>query len=96
MVTLFGGLTYAVEVTNNYDENSSRQFSIFYDAAIKKPFNPVLLANEMSLVRIALSKETVFENREAIDAQWSPIMEAYCADTGVTLDRIPPDSEPSS
>jgi len=66
VVTLFGGLTYAMEVTDNFEETSSRQFSIFYDAAIKKPFNPVLLANEMSLVRTALSKETVFENREAI------------------------------
>jgi len=90
VVTLFGGLTYAVEVTDNYEENSSRQFSIFYDAAIKKPFNPVLLANEMSLVRVALSSETVFENRNAIDAQWSPILEAYCAAAGIALERILP------
>jgi hypothetical protein len=96
IVTLFGGLTYAVEVTDNYEENSSRQFSIFYDASKKEPFNPVLLANEMSLVRTALSKETVFENREAIDAQWSPIIEAYCADAGVTLERIFPDNVASS
>jgi hypothetical protein len=94
VVTLFGGLTYAVQVTDNYEENSSRQFSIFYDAETKKPFNPVLLANEMSLVRVALSKETVFENREAIDAQWSPIIEAYCANAGIKLERIPPQSPP--
>jgi hypothetical protein len=92
LVTLFGGITYAVEVTDRYEEYSSRQFSIFYDAAIKKPFNPVLLANEMSLVRTALSRETVFENREAIDAQWSPIIETYCSEAGIVLERIPPES----
>jgi len=92
VVTLFGGLTYVVEVTDNYGEASSRQFSIFYDAATKKEFNPVVLANDMSFVRMALSKETVFESREAIDAQWSPIIDAYCADAGITLERIPLDN----
>jgi hypothetical protein len=38
VVTLFGGLTYAVQVTENYAESSSKQFSIFYDAASKKRF----------------------------------------------------------
>ncbi len=89
VVTLFGGLTYVVEVTDNYEETSSRQFSIFYDAAIKKEFNPLVLANEMSLVGMALSKQTVFENRKEIDAQWSPIIESYCANAGVTLEQMP-------
>jgi len=74
VVTLFGGLTYVVQLTENYGEASSRKFSIFYDAATRKRFNPVLLANEMSLIRIALSKESVFENSQLIDAQWSPMI----------------------
>ncbi len=40
LVTLFRGLSYVVEVTPNYQEQSSRMFSIFYDAALKKPLNP--------------------------------------------------------
>jgi len=80
-VTLFGGLTYAVQLTENYTEPSSQQFSIFYDAATRKRFDPILLADEMSLIRIALSKETIFENRKLVDAQWSPLIEVYYADT---------------
>ncbi len=41
-------------------------------------------------------KETVFENRKPIDAQWSQIIEAYCADARVTLERILPDNAASS
>ena len=89
VVTLFGGLTYAVQLTENYAEDSSQQFSIFYDAATRSRFNPVLLANEMSLIRIALSKDSVFEDRKLVDAQWSPLIEAYCADSGLELDVIP-------
>jgi hypothetical protein len=91
VVTIFGGLTYAVQVTENYQESSSRQFSIFYGAATKKQISPVLLANEMSLVRMALSKESIYEDKQAIDVQWSPLLEAYCADVGVQLERIPPE-----
>src|SRR3989442_1026694 len=85
LVTLFGGLSYVVEVTGNYEERSSRLFSIFYDAAVKKPLNPVVLADEKSLIGEVLSKETVFEDRDALDEQWFPILAAYCADAGITL-----------
>jgi hypothetical protein len=37
LVTLFGGLSYVVEVTSKFEERSSKLFSIFYDAAAKKP-----------------------------------------------------------
>ncbi len=94
LVTLFGGLSYVVELTGNYEERSSRLFSIFYDAAVKKPLNPVVLADEMSLIGEVLSKDTVFEDRDAVDEQWFPILAAYCADAGITLERIPPMSTP--
>ena len=90
LVTLFGGLSYVVEVTGNYEERSSRLFSIFYDAAVKKPLNPVVLADEKSLIGEVLSKETVFEDRDALDEQWFPILAAYCADAGITLERLRP------
>ncbi len=94
LVTLFGGLSYVVEVTGNYEERSSRLFSIFYDAALKKPLNPVVLADEMSIIGEVLSKDSVFEDRDAVDEQWFPILAAYCADAGITLERILPESTP--
>jgi hypothetical protein len=94
LVTLFGGLSYVVEVTANYEERSSRLFSIFYDAAVKKPLNPVVLADEMSIIGEVLSKGSVFEDRDAVDEQWFPILAAYCEETGITLERIPPEGAP--
>lgn len=90
LVTLFGGLSYIVEVTGNYDGRLSRHFSIFYDAVVKKPQNPVILADEMSLIGEVLSKASVFEDRDAVDEQWFPIVAAYCADAGIDIERIPP------
>ena len=94
LVTLFGGLSYLVEVTPNYDERSSRLFSIFYDAALKKPLNPVMLADEMTIIGDVLSKNSIFEDRDAVDEQWFPILAAYCADVGIELERIPPTNSP--
>lgn len=94
LVTLFGGLSYVVEVTDNYEEQSSRLFSIFYDAAVKKPLNPVVLADEMSIIGEVLSKNSVFEDRDAVDEQWFPILAAYCAEAGITLERLSPESSP--
>jgi hypothetical protein len=90
LVTLFGGLSYVVEVTRDYEERSSRHFSIVYDAAVKKPLNPVVLNDEMSLIGKVLSHETTFEDRDAIDEQWFPLIAAYCAEAGVALERILP------
>ncbi|HTV60595.1 MAG TPA: hypothetical protein VMJ93_17105, partial [Verrucomicrobiae bacterium] len=67
-------------------------FSIFYDAALKKPLNPVVLADEMAIIGQVLSKDTIFEDRDAVDEQWFPILAAYCADAGIELERISPDS----
>jgi hypothetical protein len=91
LVTLFGGLSYIVEVTGNFDERSSRQFSIFYDAASKKRINPIVLADENSLIGNVLSQDTIFEDRDAVDQQWFPILAAYCAEKGISIERIPPD-----
>jgi hypothetical protein len=94
LVTLFGGLSYIVEVTGKYDERSSRHFSIFFDASVKKPQNPVVLADEMSLIGEVLSKATVFEDQHAVDEQWFPIVADYCADAGIDIERTPPRGTP--
>jgi hypothetical protein len=90
LVTLFGGLSYIVEVSANFTEPTSRHFSIFYDASLKKPLQPVVLADEMSLIGKVLSKETIFEDRNAVDEQWFPLIEAYCAEAGITVEKIRP------
>jgi hypothetical protein len=91
LVTLFGGLSYVVEVTPNYQERSSGMFSLFYDAALKKPLNPVVLADEMVVIGDVLSKNSAFEDRNAVDEQWFPIVEAYCANAGITIERMRPE-----
>jgi len=83
---------YFVEVTDSYQEASSRFFSIFYDAALKKPFNPVSLADEMTIIGDVLSKNSVFEDKGALDGQWFPILTAYCADIGIELGRVRPEA----
>jgi len=88
LVTLFGGLSYLVEVTSNYRERDSRQFSIFYDAATKKRINPIVLADEMTVIGHVLSPATTFEKLEAVDAQWFPIIAAYCAEREIEVERI--------
>lgn len=87
LVTLFGALTYLVVVTENYTGRESKSFSIFYDAGQQKRFYPVVLANEQSLVDKVLSKATKFENRQAIDDQWYPVMAAYCEQAGIPISR---------
>ena len=51
VVTLFGGLTYRVDLTTDYTERESRQFSIFYDANLKKRVNPIVLYDDWLLCR---------------------------------------------
>jgi hypothetical protein len=88
VVTLFGGLSYVVEVTANYTELQSRQFSIFYDAESKKRTNPIVLADEMTVIGHVLSPASTFENRKAVDAQWYPVITAFCAQKGLIVERI--------
>jgi HNH endonuclease len=92
LVTLFGGLSYVVEVTDRYEEPSSRLFSIFYDTALKKPFNPMILADEMMIIGDVLSKNSAFEDKDALDEQWFPILANYCAEIGIELERIRPEA----
>ena len=72
LVTLFGGISYLVNVTKNYTEKKSRQFSIFYDADAKKQFTPIVLADEMTLIGHVLSPATKFEDPTAVHEQLSP------------------------
>jgi hypothetical protein len=88
LVTLFGGLSYLTEVTTEYTEGESKQFSIFYDAASKKRVNPIVLADEMTLIGHVLSPATKFENRTAVDEQWFPIVSAFCSEKGIEARRI--------
>ena len=88
LVTLFGGLSYLVEVAVNYAEAQSRQFNIFYDARTKVRENRIVLADEMTLIGHTLSPATKFEDREAVDAQWYPIVAGFCADKGTVVERI--------
>ena len=88
LVTLFGGLSYIVQVTDKFEEGSSKQFSVFYDAVVKERTKLIVLADEMTLIGKVLSKETVFENPDAVDEQWFPIIAAYCAEAGVPVERI--------
>jgi hypothetical protein len=92
LVTLFGGVSYLVEVTSNYEERSSKLFSIFYDAFLKKPLEPVVLADEMAIIEEVLSPNSVFEDPDAVDEQWFPILASYCADAGIELSRIRPEA----
>jgi hypothetical protein len=88
LVTLFGGISYIVGVTNNYAEKESKQFSIFYDADSKKRFTPVVLADEMTLIGHVLSPATSFEDPTAVHEQWSPILNEFCAQKGVIVEPI--------
>ena len=90
LVTLFGGLSYIVEVTADYNQRESKQFSIFYDAAFKAQFSPVVLADEMTVIGCVLSPKTKFEDRDASDKQWYPVLAAYCAEKGLEIERIRP------
>ena len=88
LVTLFGGISYLVSVSKNYVEKESRQFSIFYDADVKKRFTPVVLADEMTLIGHVLSPATKFEDPTAVHEQWSPILSDFCVRKGVIVEPI--------
>jgi hypothetical protein len=88
VITLFGGLTYRVDLTADYTERESRQFSIFYDAGSKKRVNPIVLYDEMTLLGHVLSPASKFEDRDAVDAQWYPIVSAFCAQKGLIVEHL--------
>jgi len=72
LVTLFGGITYIVGVTTDYAER----------------FNPIVLADEMTLIGHVLSPATTFEDLEKIDDQWFPIMSEFCRQKGIVVERL--------
>ena len=88
VVTLFGGITYRVDVATEYTEPRSKQFSIFYDAVTRERVNPILLADEMTLIGHVLSPASKFEDRDAVDEQWYPIISGFCAEKGILVERI--------
>ncbi len=87
IVTLFGGISYRVDVSMDYS-GREKQFSIFYDAVSRERIRPVVLADEKTLVGHVISPATKFEDREAVDAQWCPIVSAFCASKGIKAERI--------
>ncbi len=90
IVTLFGGLSYVVELTMELTEAESRSFSLFFDIASQKTFNPVVLFSEHEVIGRVLCPDTIFERPNAVDAQWYPIVEKFCTENGIELSRITP------
>jgi hypothetical protein len=88
LVTLFGGLTYRVDLTADYTERESRKFSIFYDANLKKRVNPIVLYEEIALIGHVLSSASKFEDGDALHAQWYPIVSSFCAQKGLTVETV--------
>jgi hypothetical protein len=88
-VTVFGGLSYVVELTREFNEDESRSFSLFYDAELQKAFNPVMLFSEQEIIGRVLSPDTIFEQVNAIDSQWYSIVERYCKEKGIEISRTP-------
>ena len=94
LVTVFGGLSYAVELTGGFNEREGRKFSLFYDTHSQALFSPVVLYDEQEIIGRVLSPDTRFEQPEAIDAQWYQIVERYCKDNGIGLSRTAPNAQP--
>jgi hypothetical protein len=86
-ITLFGGLTYIVELTRCFNERDSVHFSLFYDLESRARFSPIVLFSEQELIGRVLSHATIFEEPEAIDAQWWPLVEEYCKSREITISR---------
>ncbi len=89
LVTLFGGLSYIVEVAPTYAEPRNKQFNIFYDAKSRKREQRIILADERALIGHVLSPATSFEDPDTVDAQWFPIVADFCSNQrGTTVTRI--------
>jgi hypothetical protein len=56
--------------------------------SLKKRTNPIVLADEMTVIGHVLSPASTFENRKAVDAQWYPVITAFCAQKGLIVERI--------
>ena len=94
VVTLFGGLTYRVNLTDRYD-GRDQQFSIFYDAISRKKMERVVvLADEKTIIGHVISSATTFENRDAVEAQWFPLVHSFCAEKGIEMERFVGENPP--
>lgn len=87
VVSLFGGIMYRVDLSTDYPD-ANLQFSIFYDAVTQERTNPILLADEKTLVGHMLSPASKFEDRDALDAQFYPIVSEFCVQKGITVERV--------
>ncbi|MCU1286389.1 MAG: hypothetical protein JWO13_2739 [Acidobacteriales bacterium] len=87
LVTLFGGISYVVELTASYSEAESRSFSLYYDVAEGK-VQPITLYSEYELIGRVLSPATSFEDHRKLDEQWFAIIEKYCRERGLDVFRI--------
>jgi hypothetical protein len=94
LVTLFGGLSYIVEVAPTYAEPRNRQFSLFYNAKSRRREKHIILMDEKTLIGHVLSPATSFENPDTVDAQWFPIIEGFCSDKGTIIARIKEQQNP--
>ena len=68
-----------------FDERDSRSFSLFYDVEIRSLFNPIVLFSEQEVIGRILSPATSFEEPDATDAQWWPLVEGYCKSKGIEI-----------
>ena len=93
-VTLFGGLSYVVELTRVFEERDSRHFSVFYDLESRAQFNPIVLFSEQEIIGRILSPATKFEKPEAVDTQWWPLVEEYCQAKGIGITRTTHEGNP--
>lgn len=87
VVTLFGGLSYVVELTREFREIESRSFSIYYDVETGA-FQPVVLASEYHLVGRVLSVGSVFEDLVATAEYWRTLIEPVCAARGDQMSTL--------
>jgi hypothetical protein len=88
LVTLFGGISYLIVLTEDYSGRESKQFSVFYDAETRARFNPILLADEMTLVGHVLSPVTMFEQPSAVLELWTPMFTDFCKQKGFIVEPL--------
>jgi hypothetical protein len=90
IVTLFGGLSYLVQITDEFNERQSRAFSIHYDAKSMQEYSPVVLMDEYNLLGRVHSNFTKINSIPAVDAQWYRIVETYCKANDMDIYRTEP------
>jgi hypothetical protein len=86
-VTLFGGLSYIVHLTDAFEERRDRSFSLHYDAVTRKLYHPIVLYDEYALIRKIQSDDTQFGTVPPVDKQWYRIVEPDCRARGLALER---------